>query len=235
MIDSGDIGRHLIVKKKDEITTIDAAKDSNVADEEVLYNALGYSVFEIIKEKNIIFEGWNDKKLFRVAIEEASAALKKKFKDFGVCHAKGVKNIKAITPMIELAKRNCIVISDSDAPAKEQQKSYRKEAGFGNWMTYQDIDSTINAVTGEDFVKNDFIAKQVKSALARAGMPAFDSTVLPADKGKLAAISGWLSKNGMTTDQAGDTIKKVKNLIFEHLSFSDIEDAYLKLLQSIKV
>lgn len=235
MIDSGDIGRHLIVKKKDEITTIETAGAANVADEEVLYNALGYSVFGILKEKNIIFEGWNDKKLFRVAIEDASATLKKKFKDFGVCHAKGVKNIKAITPMIELAKRSCVVISDSDAPAKEQQKTYRQEAGFGTWMTYQDIDSTINAVTGEDFVKNDFIAKQVKRILASASMPAFDQTILSADKGKLAAISGWLSKNGMTTDQAGDTIKKIKNLIFEDLKHHDIEAAYFKLLESIKV
>ena len=45
MIDSGDIGRHLIVKKKGEVTSIESAKESNIAEEEVLYNALGHSVF----------------------------------------------------------------------------------------------------------------------------------------------------------------------------------------------
>lgn len=50
MIDSGDISRHYIVKKKDEITDIEQAQTSNIADEEVLYNALGHSVFA--------FSGW---------------------------------------------------------------------------------------------------------------------------------------------------------------------------------
>jgi AAA15 family ATPase/GTPase len=162
MIDSGDIARHYIVKKKEEITSIESAGDSNIADEEVLYNALGHSIFAILNEKNIIFEGWNDKYLFRIALDGASAALKKKFKDVGVCHAKGVKTIKTITPMIELANRKCLVISDSDQAAKDQQKIFHQEKIYGEWKNYQEIDSGTEAITGEDFLKNDFILTQVK-------------------------------------------------------------------------
>lgn len=101
MIDSGDIGRHYIVKKNDEITTIEQVQASNIADEEVLYNALGHSVFAILKEKNVIFEGWNDKHLFQVVLENAAADVKKKYKNVGICHARGASSMKAITPMIE--------------------------------------------------------------------------------------------------------------------------------------
>lgn len=235
MIDSGDISRHFIVKKKDEITNIESAKDSNIADEEVLYNALGHSVFAILKEKNLIFEGWNDKQLFYVAIENASSTLKKKYQNVGVCHARGVKTIKAISPMIELAKRECLIVSDSDQPAKEQQKIYRQDKGYGEWKIYQDIDSAVDAITGEDFVKNDFIAKHVKAALSGTNMPKFDDSILPDKKAKLAAISKWLTDNGMTADQAKNTISEIKNSIFENLRQQDIDDRYTKLLQSISL
>ena len=234
MIDSGDISRHYIVKKKDEITTIESAKDSNIADEEVLYNALGHSVFAVLKEKNLIFEGWNDKYLFSVALQGATTVLKNKYKDFGICHAKGVGTIKTITPMIELAQRECLIISDSDKPAKDQQKIYKQEKGFGEWKNYQDIDASIVAITGEDFVKNDFITKQVKVILTGSTMPVFDQTTL-ADKNKLASISKWLTDNGMTADQAKDTLTKIKNSIFENLKSQNLEDDYTKLLNGISL
>ena len=54
--------------------------------------------------------------------------------------------------------------------------------------TYQDVDSTIEALTGEDFVKNDFIVKQVNAVLGDSLKVLFDATALPEKKGKLEAI-----------------------------------------------
>ncbi len=233
MIDPGDVNRHYIVKKKDEITNIEQVQTSNIADEEVIYNALGYSIFSILKENNIIFEGWKDKRLFQVVIKSASTKLKKKYKDIGICHAKGAKSIKTITPMIELAERKCLIISDSDAPAKEQQKLYNKEKGYGEWKNYQDIDSSIEAITGEDFLKNDFITKQVKIVLSNFVIPNFNINILPENKGKLAVIRKWLIKNGMTADQAQDILNQIKDSIFENLKYQNIEDTYIKLLKRI--
>jgi len=232
MIDSGDISRHYIVKKEDEITNIEAAKDSNIADEEVLYNALGHSVFAVLKEKNLIFEGWKDKRLFSIALKASSAVINKKYKDFGICHAKGVKSIKAITPLIELARRKCLIISDSDKPAKEEQKIYENEKGFGQWKNYQDIDETITAITGEDFIKNDFIAKQTRLVLGNSSMPDFSKTILT-NNNKLLSIQKWLVQNKMTIDQARDTLKKIKNSIFENLKSQYIEKEYNKILKGI--
>lgn len=236
MIDSGDLNRHYIVKKKNEVTNVETAESSNIADEEVLYQALGHSVFAILKEKNLIFEGWKDKHLFRVALDGASDKLKGKFREVGVCHARGAGTIKAITPMIELANRKCVIVSDSDKPAREQQKIYKQEKGFGSWKTYQEIDSTIEAITGEDFVKNDFIIKQIKAALSGTSMPSFDEAALPAKKGKLAAIHKWLTDNGMTTDQAKNILTEIKESIFDGLKSQNVDSAeYTKLLQGISL
>lgn len=233
MIDSGDISRHYIVRKTKEVTSIEPAGASNIADEEVLYNALGHSVFAVLKEKNIIFEGWNDKRLFQIYIDNATTELKRKFKNVGICHARGAKNIKAITPMIELAKRACLIISDGDAPAKEQQRLYEKESGYGEWKTYQDVDVATKAITGEDFLKNDYVAKQVKSSLSGTSLPEFDESVLPQDKEKLAAIQKWLISNGMTVQQAKDKLAQIKVTIFENLKSANIEDTYPKFLKKI--
>jgi len=234
MIDSGNISRHIIVKKKNEVTNFETANESNLVDEEVLYNALGYSIFEILKEKNIIFEGWKDKKLFQVAVEKAESKLKNKFKNVGICHATGVKSIKSIASMIELGKRDCIIISDSDKPAKEKQKEYKKEKGTGKWKTYQDVKSEIKAITGEDFIRNSFITKQVNAALTDE-MPKFTESDLSQENSKTSMIKNWLIKNGMNAEQAKDALEDIKNKIFEDLKFENIEDTYFTLLKSIKL
>ena len=235
MIDNENIKRHYIVKKEDEITSVESAKESSVTDEEVLYNALKSSVFSVLKQKNLIFEGWKDKHLFRVALENAGPSLKKKYKDVGTCHAKGVSVVRFVTPIIELANRKCLIVSDSDRPAKSEKKTYEDSKGFGNWKTYQDIDSSIEAITGEDFIKNDFITQQINIVLLDNEIPAFDEADLPDKKNKLSAIRKWLKENaGMTDHQAKNTITEIKDSIFDNLKYENIDlEEYLKLLKGI--
>lgn len=233
MIDAGNIGRHYIVKKTDETTTIESAKDSNIVEEEVILNALGYSVFETLNEKNVIFEGWKDKKLFSVALEKAPTAIRSSFKDVGFCHSKGVKSIKTMTPMLQLASRKCVIVSDSDPSAKDQQKLYKKMQGYGEWKTYQDIDKTLVAVTGEDFIKNSHIVKQVNLAISEFGLPTFANSDLINDSGKLKVIETWLKTNGLTGEQVSDTIDRIKNFIFDSINHKDIEDCYLVFMKGL--
>ncbi len=235
MINSGNIGQHYIVKKEDEITTINQAIDSNIVDEEVLYNALGFSVFEILKEKNIIFEGWRDKHLFQVYIQKLpKKELKAVCKDIGVCHAKGVPTIKTITPMIELAKRKCLILSDSDQIAIRSQESYQKERNFGDWKTYKNIDPTIEASTGEDFIKNDCIVKNVNKVLSIMEKALiFDESFLKKKVDKLKQIRSWLQTNNILGEEQEDIIKKTKNFIFENLKNENIDKEYEKLFKGI--
>ena len=228
MIDSNNIDRHYIVRKDKEKTSIESAGNSDIVDEEVIYNALGHSVFAILKEQNIIFEGWNDKKLFQVFLEKAPANLKKKYKEISYIYAKGAKNIKTISSIIDLAHRKCLIISDSDNPATEQKKLFEKNRGYGSWKNYQEINNNIEAITGEDFINNEFILRQIKDAVSCKTFP-----VLPNKKGKIDAIQKWLIDNGMTIEQAKQKVKEIKNLIFENMVYKDIEDDYKKLVESI--
>jgi hypothetical protein len=119
MVDNKIIKRHLIVKKEKEITNMEEVSESNIQDEEVIFKSLGYSIFSNLKEKNLLFEGWRDKKLFDTAIARVPGEYEdvKQFKTFGRCFAQGVKQIKNITPLFEAGDRKCLILSDNDSMA----------------------------------------------------------------------------------------------------------------------
>jgi len=234
MIDAGNIERHYIVKKTGEVTKIDSAKESNVADEEVLFNALGHSIFAILKAKNVIFEGWRDKRLFAVALDAASAATKRKFENTGLCHAKGVGSIKTISSMVELGGRECLIVSDADSPAMQEKKLYEQRKGYGQWKTYQDLDSSITAITAEDFLENELIARMVNRCIAGKGLPEFDVSELHTS-GKLLAIGNWLTKKGIPKVEAKDAVASLKDSLFAGLGSSDVTKEYTLVLKGIGV
>ena len=180
MIDKSNSNRHYVVKREQEVTKVINAeiaakklyqdikrgknkrrKYRNILEHEILYDRLGYSIYEALKEKNIMFEGWADKKLFEKYLEAVN--IRSEELDFGVAHAWGVKSFMYISPIIELAERDLWIISDADEAAKNEKGEYIKNRGYGDWLTYHDVDSTIDAITGEDFVKNSFILKCVES------------------------------------------------------------------------
>lgn len=234
MIDRDQIGRHLLVRKKDEITAVEEAHDSNIADEEVIYNALGYSIFEILREKNIIFEGWRDKKLFRVALTSATQKykdLKKTFDDVGLCHAKGVKGISSISPFLELANRKWIVISDSDKVAREQQNQYK---GEGTWLRYDQLLPEENGiVTGEDFIKVDAFRRPLELISSEnPELPPFDIATI-ASTNRLAIIRKWLAEGGFNKEKQDTTLNSLKSAIFDHLEYTQIEDFYFSAVENI--
>lgn len=238
MIDGENIDRHIIVKKKSEKTSIATANDSNIVDEEVIFNALGYSIFETLNAKNIIFEGWKDKKLFKTAISKLPDKykdLKNKFKDFGICHAKGVKHIKSMTPLMELAQRECFIVSDSDASAKEKQTEYQKINGYGLWKRYDEVLSNAKAITAEDFIKLDTIKtllKQVKTKYPQ--LIDIEDSKLSDSRGVLFAISEWLKTNGFSAADSKNTIDDLKNNIFDNLKPSDIIDEYYNFIVELE-
>lgn len=137
MIDADNIKRHYVVNKENEITEISVADEGNLAEEEVIYKGFKFSLYEILNKKNIIFEGWRDKELFRIATSDLPhgyKGLKDKFRKVGICHADGVKMIKNITPLLELGNRECCNSSDDDEPAKQYQKEYKKLKVHGGYL-----------------------------------------------------------------------------------------------------
>lgn len=234
MVDSERIDRHLIVKKQNEITTVETASESNLVDEEVLFNSLGYSVFSILKEKNIIVEGWTDKNLLKVALSHVPTKYSKvkDLKDYGICYANGVKHIKNITPTIELAKRDCFVLSDADDVAKQHKKDFEDSKCYGTWITYEELYSKQKIVTAEDFVKDDIIVKMINDVVKNdKSIAKFDvSQFGNHSSGKLNVVEAWLGKEGCDKQKKKETIELFKSRLFENLKYSEIEDYYYESL-----
>lgn len=236
MIDRDTIGRHIIVKKKDEKTDIESADVSNIFNEEVLYNAVGSSVFEVLKEENIIFEGWRDKNLFKISMSRMPAkhkSVKQFFNNFGYCHAQGARDLKRITPMLELADRNCLIISDADEPAKEEQRKYQKSKGYGQWKRYDEINSSLNIVTGEDFIKESILVSIIQKVKEELGID--ENPNLSDSKGRVYALKKWLTDAGIKEQsRKKEIIDQIKSKIFAYLKAHDIDDKYYVFLESLK-
>jgi hypothetical protein len=134
--------------------------------------------------------------------------------------------------MIELAKRSCVVLSDSDQPAKDQQKLFKKDRVFGDWRTYQEIDDTLTAVTGEDFIKKPFFIAQLLLIAQSKGLPNFPEGELPVS-GRISTIEAWLREQGLDDQQAKDFLNEFKSMIFEKLAGKDVEEDYQKFLDGV--
>jgi hypothetical protein len=224
MIDREKIDMHLIASKENEVTTIKVAPTSKLIDEEVLYNALGASLFEILKHQNILFEGWRDKTFFKKAISKS----KRKDFDFGFCHANGVKDIDAKAGLIELAGREFIIISDADEPAMEKQRvsGYKKK-----WHTYFDIFGE-GYESYEDFIDKAFVLKCTKEVLSLEHIDVASNITL-SDSPVINQIKSLLGRSRVSKDQQKDIMNKIKERIIEGLKPKDIQDKYFEIFDWI--
>jgi energy-coupling factor transporter ATP-binding protein EcfA2 len=238
MIDRENIERHIIVTKQNEKTKLSEANESNVVDEEVLFNAIGYSIFESLRKKNLVFEGWSDKHLFQTAMKRVPSnysSLKKAFAEVGICHAKGVKDIKNITPMMELANRSCLIISDSDAAAREKQREFIENQGYGIWKRYDELlEQSESIVTSEDFLKAAAFEPILKEVEGRLGIPGFNQTSLNDPRGgRLHVISEWLRSGNLSKEAREKEIRYIKKSLSKDLSAGDIDDVYFVYLVAL--
>jgi predicted ATP-dependent endonuclease of OLD family len=232
MVDRKNIQRHLIVKKKKEITTASQIEDdSRVYDEEVLFTALGTSVFEVISDSNVICEGWRDKHLLSIFRDSKKKdPVFEMFAKVGLCHANGVKDIKNLVPVFQVCNRKVIILTDADAPAIERMKEHRDNRCHGEWITYKDaFPEGPNIDTVEDFV--------VKKALVEAtthANAATDSNVsiiednLP-DIGRASFVKATVKVALADTVRVNLWMNEWKSAIFDNLKTTQIEPRFSQL------
>lgn len=230
MIDRHQIDRHLIVTKKKEVTNLVVADEGNVVHEEVIFNAINYSTFEHLNEYNLLFEGRWDRVLFETYTKSYEKAF---FKNIGTVHGRGVSSFKALVPTLELAERKATIISDNDTPAKNAQKDYKKFGYASEWKTYKDISSSCAAVTGEDFLENEYIADKFNTLCTSNGVSlAINATALPQND-KLAYIKRQLSST-RTPDEVKEDATNLKEKLFKGLKKSNIESRYSSFVDDVK-
>ena len=144
MIDTENIENNLVVSREYENTTIETAKEDGTSPAENIYQAIGYSIYETFKQKNILLEGYTDKKFLKSFMTGNS------WKRYGVCYTGGVHNIENVIPLLDLGSRKYFVLSDADESAIQKRKAMRDSS---YWYTYKDLGS--EAVTLEDFYAKD--------------------------------------------------------------------------------
>lgn len=237
MIDKENIDRHLVVEKRKEVTTVWKAEKSRIQDEEVLYSAMGYSVFETLKPKNLIFEGWRDKYVYSIvngAMGKSDSGLKKRLDSIGVTHASGVKDIRNVAKFMELAGRPCLIISDSDAPAMQHKKQYEEPTAWGTWITLQDIFGVGSIVTAEDLLTKATVIKRAnKFRTAMPELSAVTDEMLNGTQPVINALSSWIQSAGISGQALVDSISNLKMALFENLKRSDIKDEAENLVRFV--
>jgi len=160
MIDSDCIERHLIVEKKDDITTLKREdRNSSFSNDELLRRAIGSSIFECLKDKNIIFEGWLDKKLFEKYC--VFNKMTSEFKNFGTVYLGGISGVESLVQLLILANKKFVIVSDSDETSNNKKKEFEKNYSdySAYWLSYADVHNEIS--TMEDFITPEHITNQL--------------------------------------------------------------------------
>ena len=225
MIDKEIVDRHLIVEKEKKITKISRVNVSNISDEEVVYKALGYSLYELLKPKNIIFEGWRDKKCFEKILKSKNG--KKLFpretvSTLGLLHSFGVKDIARVANTCELFYRDYVIISDSDRPAKEKRKVFE---GSGKWFCYDDINS-IEAITTEDFMSNELLDKAIREVFKNNDID-HSLTMGEIVSNKIAYIENELKNISSLETTSKELLNQIKEYSCINATANDFDARYL--------
>ena len=174
---------------------------------------MGYSLFEMLKKRNVIFEGWTDKRTFQIWLDsnQANAAVKAKWKDVGLVHAIGAKDVQRVAIHLENFDREYLVISDADQPSIERKSKFQ---GKYKWFTYKDLGFN-GKDTIEDFLFEPFVNEAIMNVLKREqlnnGFLIIDGITFNA---KLTQIKTAFKFN---KDESERINKLIKNSIFESL------------------
>ena len=237
MVDTETIENNLAIKKINEntIKDIEKQKEDGKHPANLIYQALGFSIYEMLRPKNIIFEGYYDKKLFNMLIENNDDN-KTYWNDIGICFMNGLKNIKNIISFLELAKCKYIIVLDSDRPANEGKKEFQEKYGEHKALCFTYEDLGLVHITGEDFLQNDFIKEQIEILQQNENFELDVKTLDITENDKLENIKKAIKTNNNTiSNNTKNIIKLLKEQLWENCKIENIQtDKVQQALEKIK-
>lgn len=227
MIDDMAIGqdtRHLIIEKEGGVTsTYIPDRKSNYTQDELLLRAIGCSVFERVKNKNIIFEGYNDFCLFMRFGKDAV------FKDYGAIYLAGISDITKIAPMIMLTGTKFCVVADSDNTSKSHRKNFEKD--FPNyadcWLEYGEHNEQYKTL--EDFFKQNYVKKIM--------LEEYSNIVFDTQKSTIENIEHTIKMSCDSKEKRKEKIRLIKNQLIDKAEAKDLrgyKDFLKKLEEKMK-
>jgi predicted ATP-dependent endonuclease of OLD family len=239
MIDNSNIERNYIVSKKNEITSIKIADDSNDYDDAIILNSLGTTLFDNVNDINVAFEGYTDEKLFDVGKTFIKADNKRKIDKLGRCQFGGLKNINSFASIWELVCRTkkCIICIDNDEKAVEKKGNYLNKnldeiceiTSYSNF-----VDSSRKIETAEDFLTADYIkSKCDEFSRKHNNLNLIDFDKLKDDsRSKMDTINAWLGKFGFEKGEQNQKRGEIKRSMFNELKPENIREDYATFLDA---
>ena len=222
MIDTDNIENNWIVERKDENTLIHQAKEYGTSPAELVYQAIGYSIYEELKKKNILLEGYSDKEVLKPFLVGDA------WEEYGICFTGGVKNIKNTISILDLGGREYFVLSDADEAAKRRCK----EMGNPNWwFTYKSLGR--DEITIEDFYEQGVFYQIVQKVFANKEMSDHFSELQQKDNDRINSIKKLLKQRQVK--KLNDIISEIKNTCLAENNFNreKIEKMLSQLLQQM--
>lgn len=165
MIDKINLDRHYSVIKNKSITEVTKIEKNNPYQEEVIYEALGTSVYEHIEPNVIIFEGKTDKDAFDIFKDKFKKDLN--IKNITTISADGVTNIPKYVKFFNNKLVNGFILVDSDSAGRNAKESILKENSnltSKNTFEINDIydlkkESTLEDLFPKDILENVLLSK----------------------------------------------------------------------------
>lgn len=219
MLDTSNIQRHLIVKKENDITEVkEPTEVSQYSEDELLLRSIGTSIFECLKENNLVFEGWLDKEVFERYCEIKK--IKKQFENIGKVFLGGISGVETLVQLLILANKKFLVIADSDTTSISKKKSFVEHYPEyeSSWIEYKESNDSIETL--EDFFTEDYIKQSLKTNLSEDYI--FDNS-------KSAIENITKSANNERTK-----IQNFKKLLARGFAVKDIKDSYQKFIEILE-
>lgn len=163
MVDKKYLHRHFKIDKEKSVTSIRQIDKNNPYEEEVIYEALGTSIYEHIHPYMIVLEGKTDKDMFDLFTKKFKTEIKPG--NIGSISADGVEKIPQYTKFIDgkFVKGYVLVDSDNDGVRiKDKVKTEHPSFNSKNTFEINDIIQTNKKSTLEDLYPIDIIIEAIR-------------------------------------------------------------------------
>lgn len=162
MVDKKNLDRHYHVEKDKGLTTIKQIEKNNPFGDDVLYNALGTSVFEHIEPNVLIVEGKTDRDIFNLYCKTFDEL---EIPDISVISTDGASNFPKYAKFLNTKLIKGFALSDSDQDGKKAKKDVLtiNEYTKDNTFEINDFLGNKRANTLEDLFSKKHLENAVKS------------------------------------------------------------------------
>ncbi|MGE4399252.1 MAG: AAA family ATPase [Campylobacterales bacterium] len=158
MVDKLNLNRHFSVSKEKSLTNIVQIEENNPYEEEVIFESLGTSIFEIISPNVILFEGKTDKDIFDAFMGKFKSELGVKL--ITAISANGVNNIVKYVKFFNVSLIKGFVVVDSDKEGKETKKIVIRDNDAYNENNVFELSDLIS-LGHKSFAMEDLLPKEV--------------------------------------------------------------------------